>query len=84
MCMCVCVYMHVQIRTYMYIYSYMSNFYTHALPSIPPSSFLHPNLEFFIPQLPRRVLFYILCKFLPVCPSALRSFRPLIPAGRGL
>ena len=39
---------------------------------------LHPNLEFFIPQLPsaKYVLYYILCKFLPVCPSALPSFRP--------
>ena len=48
------------------------------------SLLLHPNLEFFIPQLPRCVLFYILCKFLPVCPSALRFFRPFIPASRGL
>ena len=81
MCVCVCVYMHVQIHTCMYIYSYMSNVYTHALPSIPPSS-SKPGI--FHSPTPKVRAIYILCKFLPVCPSALRSFRPLIPAGRGL
>ena len=62
----------------MYTHSRMSNVYTHTLPSICPSFFIHPNLEFFIPQLPsaKCVLYYILCKFLPVRPSAIPSFRP--------
>ena len=60
----------------MYTCSRMSNVYTHTPFHLP--LLLHPNLEFFIPQLPsaKCVLYYILCKFLPVRPSALPSFRP--------
>ena len=78
-------YMCVYIYIYIYIYIYnvcvcararaclMSTRTPFHLPLL-----LHPNLEFFIPQLPsaKCVLYYILCKFLPVRPSALPSFRP--------
>ena len=72
MYMCVCIYIYVCVCTY----SRMSNVYTRTPFHLP--LLLHPNLEFFIPQLPsaKCVLYYILCKFLPVRPSALPSFRP--------
>ena len=62
---------HMQIHTYVYTYSCMSNIYTHSLPAIPPSS-SQPGI--FHSATPKCVLFYILCKFVPVCPSALPSF----------
>ena len=79
--MCVCIYTCADTYIHVYILVHVE------CPHTPPfhlSLLLHPNLEFFIPQLPRCVLFYILCKFLPVCPPALRVFRPFIPASRGL
>ena len=70
MYMCVYIYICVCARTRACLMSTRTPFH---LPLL-----LHPNLEFFIPQLPsaKCVLYYILCKFLPVRPSALPSFRP--------
>ena len=59
----------------------MSNIYTHSLPSAPPSS-SQPGI--FHSATPKCVLFCILCKSMPVRPSALPSFRPFVLAGRGL
>ena len=73
------VYIHyIYVCTYVYKCSRVSNVYTHSLPSAPPSSSQPGIFHSATPKCQVRAmlqLYYILCKFLPVRPSALPSFR---------
>ena len=64
---------YIHIHVYMCMYICIMCVYTHSLPSAPPSS-SQPGI--FHSATPKCVLCYILCKFVPVRPSALPSFRP--------
>ena len=75
LCVCVCVYIYIYRYIHICIYTRMCRMSTHTPFHLPVSLLLHPNLEFFIPQLPRCVLFYILCKF---CLCALLPFVPFV------
>ena len=74
----ICTCMHVQIHLCRYIhvciYTRTCRISTHTPFHL--SLLLHPNLEFFIPQLPRCVLFYILYVNFRLC--ALLLFVPVV------
>ena len=85
---CISIYVYLYIYQSMYIYTCRYMLYTHVYilvhveclhtrPSIYPSFFI-PTWNFSFPNSQGAY------KFLPVCPSALRFFRPFIPASRGL